>query len=120
MARVLVVDDVPDLREVLSVALFDAGFDVATVSSVSEAKDFLMLEGHTWVVLLDLHLGDVPGQALVGWLRSHPRHRANPVIVMTADSRVKAVPGTLALLHKPLDIAELSQVLEQHYARLAN
>lgn len=120
MARVLVVDDVPDLRDMLSEALFDVGFDVATVSSVSEAQDFLTLQGHGWVVLLDLHLGGLPGHALLGWLRSHPLHRVNPVIIMTADWRVKAVPGTTALLHKPLDLNQLAQILSRQYAKLAN
>jgi DNA-binding NtrC family response regulator len=120
MARVLVVDDVPDLRDMLAESLFNAGFDVATVSSVSEAKDFLTLQGSGCLVLLDLHLDDVPGEALLAWIRSHPLHRSMPVVVMTADSGIKAVPGSNAFVRKPFDVERLAGILAQQYARWTN
>jgi CheY-like chemotaxis protein len=120
MARVLVVDDVPDLRDMLAETLFNAGFDVATVSSVSEAMDFLTRQDAGCLVLLDLHLGDVPGQALLTWIRSHPLHRSVPVVVMTADSAIKKVPGSNAFLHKPFDVTQLAGILTQQYAAWAN
>jgi CheY-like chemotaxis protein len=120
MARVLVVDDVPDLREMLAETLFNAGFDVATVSSVAEAKDFLTLQDSGCVVLLDLHLGDTPGQALLAWIRSHPRHRTVPVVVMTADSGIIDVPGSNAFVRKPFDVMRLAGILAQQYAAWAN
>jgi len=120
MARVLVVDDVPDLRDMLSETLFNAGFDVATVSSVSEAQDFLTLQNSGCLVLLDLHLGDVPGQNLLAWIRSHPLHRSVPVVVMTADSAIKAIPGCNAFLHKPFDVTQLADILTRQYAAWAN
>jgi CheY-like chemotaxis protein len=120
MARVLVVDDVPDLRDMLAETLFNAGFDVATVSSVSEAKDFLTRQDSGCLVVLDLHLGDVPGQALLAWIRSHPLHRSVPVVVMTADAGIRAVPGSNAFLHKPFDVTRLTHILAQQYAAWAN
>jgi CheY-like chemotaxis protein len=120
MARVLVVDDVPDLRDLLAESLFNAGFDVATVSSVAEAKDFLTLQDSGCLVLLDLHLGEVPGQALLSWIRSHPLYRSVPVVVMTADAGVKDVPGSNAFVHKPFDLNRLAGILAQQYAAWAN
>jgi len=120
VARVLVVDDVPDLREMLAESLFNAGFDVITVSSVAEAKDFLTLQNVGCLVLLDLHLGDVPGEALLAWIRSHPLYRSLPVVVMTADSGITAVPGSNAFVHKPFDVSRLADILTQQYARWAN
>ena len=120
MARVLVVDDVADLCDLLSEMLLNAGFDVVTVSSVDEAKDFLSRCDHGYVVLLDLGFPGPPGQALLDWIRLHPIHRSAPVIVMTADARVKAVPGSAALLRKPLDVDRLSATLKSHYERWTN
>jgi DNA-binding NtrC family response regulator len=120
MARVLVVDDFPDLRDMLAESLFDAGFDVATVSNVAEAQDFLRLQGPGCLVLLDLHLDDVPGQSLLAWMRSHPLHRTTPVIVMTADSGIKDVPGSNAFVRKPFDVTRLADILTQQYARWTN
>ena len=104
----------------LSETLFNAGFDVATVSSVAEAKDFLTLQGSSCLILLDLHLGDVPGEALLAWIRSHPVHRTTPVVVMTADSRITGVEGSSAFLHKPFDVTHLAELLAQQYKRWAN
>ena len=120
MARVLVVDDIPDLRDMLAETLFNAGFDVATVSSVAEAKDFLTRQDSGCLVLLDLHLGDVPGEALLTWIRSHPLYRSVPVVVMTADSSVRAVPGSNAFVRKPFNVVALTQILAEQYAAWAN
>jgi DNA-binding NtrC family response regulator len=120
MAHVLVVDDVADLRDLLSQTLLDEGFDVVTASSVDEAKDFLSRCAHSCLILLDLCFPGPPGEALLEWVRLHPTHRSAPVIVMTADSRVKSVPGSAALLKKPLDPHELSEILKLLYGRWAN
>jgi DNA-binding NtrC family response regulator len=117
VARILVVDDVSDLRDFLSEALFDAGFDVTTVGSVTEAKELLRRDELGCAVLLDLRLPDLPGQELLEWIRSHPFHRAAPVVIMTGDARVKSVPGSTGLLTKPLDIDKLKKLLAEHCAR---
>src|SRR5258705_6161717 len=65
MAHVLVVDDVADLCDMLSETLLEAGFDVATASSVDEAKAFLSRCAHGCLILLDLRFPDQPGQSLL-------------------------------------------------------
>ena len=107
VARVLVVDDNGDLRDVLARALFDAGFEVTTASSVDEAKQLLTVDAQAYVVLLDLHLEEARGEALLEWMRSHPRCRSTVILVMTGDRRTRHVPGCSGLLKKPLDIEGL-------------
>jgi DNA-binding response OmpR family regulator len=120
MAHVLVVDDFADLCDMLAEMLLEAGFDVVTASSVDEAKAFLSRCAHGCLILLDLGFPGLPGEALLDWIRLHPIHGSAPVIVMTADSRVRSVAGSAALLKKPLDFSHLSETLRFHYERWTN
>src|SRR5690606_37155720 len=70
------------------------------------------------LVLLDLHLPDVPGAEVLRRLQDHPATREVPVVVISAD----ATPGNIekllrsgarAYLTKPLDVDQfLAAVLE--------
>jgi CheY-like chemotaxis protein len=120
MPRVLVVEDNDELREMLYQALFEAGFDVITASSVAEAKDLLTYDHRPCVVVLDLRLGEVRGEELLEWMRSHPRGRSTSTIVITADPKARDVPGQTALLRKPLDVDRLVGAIALHYGRLLN
>ncbi len=64
------------------------------------------------LILLDLHLPDIPGTELLERLQGDPRTAAIPVVVITADAtpaevqRVRA-SGVAAYLTKPIDVREL-------------
>ena len=68
------------------------------------------------LVLLDLHLPDLPGEEVLRMLRRDPRTEAVPVVIVSAD----ATPGQAERLHgqgaqeyltKPLDVQRLLEVL---------
>lgn len=63
MARILVVDDDADLREVIALALNGPGYDVDSVGSGQAALEFLAQHVYDLVVC-DLHLPDVDGRAI--------------------------------------------------------
>jgi CheY-like chemotaxis protein len=69
------------------------------------------------LILLDLHLPDLPGQEVLERLRAEPLTRAIPVVVLSADatpSRIKRLlaAGARTYLTKPLDVRQLLEVLE--------
>jgi two-component system OmpR family response regulator len=80
-ARLLVVDDEPNILELLSVSLRYAGFEVATaptgVAAVAEARRF-----RPDLVVLDVMLPDLDGFGVVRRLRSEGAHI--PVLFLTA------------------------------------
>src|SRR5882724_6610664 len=102
MPHVLIVEDSHDIRDLVCDWLYEVGFDAIGVSNAAEAKDFLSRHRCECVVLLDLTLPDDRGEAVLRWIRSHPRHRDNPVVVVTASGATH-VPGSNALLAKPID-----------------
>ncbi len=76
------------------------------------------------LILLDLHLPDVPGHEVLRHLQGDDRTRDIPVIVISAEAtpgqveRLKAT-GARAYLTKPLNVQELLAVLDETLSRRA-
>jgi signal transduction histidine kinase/CheY-like chemotaxis protein len=69
------------------------------------------------LILLDLHLPDMPGQEVFRRLRAEPRAATVPVVVLSADARPTLInqllgEGVRAFLTKPLDVKELLELLD--------
>ena len=108
MARLLVVEDDQDLREVLAEVLGAAGYDVMTAGTGDEALD-LACGSPPALVLLDLILSGIDGFTVCRELRQRSEV---PIIVMSGRAserdRVRALDlGADAYLTKPVGAAEL-------------
>ena len=111
MARVLVIEDEPDLREVLQYNLTQAGhrpFPAAT----GEAGLKLAQEVRPDIVLLDLMLPDLPGTTIAKTLRREPQTQLVPIIMVTAkaeevDRIVGFELGADDYVVKPFSVREL-------------
>jgi signal transduction histidine kinase len=70
------------------------------------------------LVLLDLHLPDMPGEEVLRHLFENPATRGVPVVVVTADAtpgltrRLQAA-GATAFLTKPLDIRRVLHLIDE-------
>ena len=65
--KILIVDDEPDLREILQCNLENAGYEVDTAESAEEALHLLSSEHH--LILLDVMLGGMSGFKMAEKLR---------------------------------------------------
>jgi CheY-like chemotaxis protein len=88
MARVLVVDDHADSREVISLMLQRDGYDVHSAADGREALDAFLYRTPD-AVLLDLALPEMDGVRLVQLVRSYRRLASIPVVVLTGLSTGK-------------------------------
>ena len=79
--KILVVDDEPDLREILQCNLEAAGYDVDTASSAEEALQ--MMDRCPSLLLLDVMMGGMSGFALAKVLREEQGLKV-PIIFLTA------------------------------------
>lgn len=110
-ARVLVVDDDPSVRSLLSAMLQMVGCSPMSASSAEEATE--ILEGPPLdAVLLDVHLPGASGHAFLRTLRADPHHALLPVVMltgsMTREDRLQAAAaGVSVYLVKPIDAEEL-------------
>ena len=70
------------------------------------------------LILLDLHLPDLPGWDVLAELRSDPKTQSIPVIVISADATASQIKrllsaGARAYLTKPLDVEEFFRVTSE-------
>ena len=90
--RILVVDDEPDLCEILRFNLEANGFQVVTANSAEEALE-MDLAGFD-LLLLDVMMGGMAGFAMARKVNSAPEAHAVPIIFLTAkDTENDTVRG---------------------------
>ncbi len=85
--RILVVDDEPDLVELVTYNLTQDGFKVSSASAAEEALDKIK-QGGISLVILDLMLPGLQGGELCRIIRSNPKTTSMPIIMLTAKSDV--------------------------------
>jgi DNA-binding NtrC family response regulator len=113
--RVLVVDDDPTLRSMLTLLLEREGFELRTVATVDQALS--CLAGETFdAVLTDLITPGRSGLVLLAEL--HGRHPDVPVIAMTGSEspalqEAALVLGARVVLRKPFGLPALVDLLGQ-------
>jgi DNA-binding response OmpR family regulator len=104
LRSVLVVDDDPDVRQVVRWALEDAGFDVLTAPDGATALAQAEVR-HPDVVVLDHGLPHQDGTLVASRLRTLCGDRL-PILIVTADGSAADKArraGAYAFLHKPFD-----------------
>lgn len=115
-ARVLVVEDDPDLSRLMATHLASEGYGVARASEAAAALE-LVGAGCVDVVVLDLMLPRISGDGLLVRLREREGTRDLPVIVVSAKDAVWTRVDLLRLgaddyLTKPFDLDELTARIE--------
>ena len=109
MARVLVVDDEPDIVLMLQMSFEDEGHDVVTARNGDEALE-LLDQGGVDVVVLDLMMPVADGWSVLEGKRQ--RGDETPVIVVSAksepaDMRRVLELGAVEYVQKPFDLDAL-------------
>jgi two-component system response regulator PilR (NtrC family) len=110
---VLIVDDEPDLLELVSLTLSRMNLQARTAADVNSARRLLKAERFD-LCLTDMRLPDGDGLDLVAWIQ---QNRADlPVAVITAHGNVESAVRALKLgafdfVSKPLDLGVLRKLV---------
>jgi two-component system, NtrC family, response regulator PilR len=110
---VLIVDDEPDLLELVSLTLSRMNLQARTAADVNSARRLLKAERFD-LCLTDMRLPDGDGLDLVAWIQ---QNRAElPVAVITAHGNVESAVRALKLgafdfVSKPLDLGVLRKLV---------
>jgi two-component system response regulator GlrR len=117
-ARLLVVDDDPDMLRLLAMRLGSAGYEVTSVGSAEAALSQLDIQ-RPQLVLSDVRLPGRDGLALFDEIRK--RHPSLPVILLTAhgtipDAVEATARGVFTYLTKPFEAKELLEKIAQALA----
>ena len=110
-ARILIVEDEPNIVESLSFILGRAGFEVDTISDGAEAMERLRRQSFSALVL-DIMLPGMNGLDVLKAIRSDNALSSLPVMVLTAkgqasDRRAAEAIGADAFVTKPFSNAEV-------------
>jgi two-component system, chemotaxis family, chemotaxis protein CheY len=102
---ILVVDDSASVRQVVSIALKGAGYDVLVGS---DGKDALrQLDGRKiHLIISDVNMPNMDGITFVGEARKLPAYKFTPIIMLTTESqedkkRQAQAAGAKAWVTKP-------------------
>ncbi len=113
-ALVLIIDDEPDIRELLNITLQRMGIDCVCAEDLSSARK-LLKDNKFNLCLTDMKLSDGDGVDFVSEIQSHDA--GLPVAVITAhgsmDSAIQALKnGAFDFLTKPVDLHALRNIVE--------
>jgi DNA-binding response OmpR family regulator len=114
-ARIMIVDDDPDLRLALSVRLRANNFDTVSVCDGYSALAMALKETPN-LIILDLGLPAGDGFAVLKHIKEYPALAGVPIIVLTGrdsggNKRRSFDSGAVAYFQKPHDEAELMRVI---------
>jgi len=111
--RILIAEDDPGIRDFLTDALKMQGYSVASAGDGTRALEMLGAAPFD-LVLSDVRMPHVDGIELCRQMRAlHPRV---PVVLMTGlsateNDAILSASGAHALLHKPIRIRRLQEIL---------
>ncbi|BBP79436.1 MULTISPECIES: sigma-54-dependent transcriptional regulator [Pseudomonas] len=111
--KILIVDDEPDIRELLEITLGRMKLDTQSARNVGEAREKLARDSFD-LCLTDMRLPDGTGLELVQHIQQ--RHPQVPVAMITAygslDTAINALKsGAFDFLTKPVDLARLRELV---------
>lgn len=121
MANILIVEDSPTMRQLIMFALKRLqGVQVAEASDGVEAMRKLAEQSYD-VVLADINMPVMDGLKLVSHMRSNPRYRHIPVVIITTEGaeedKQRALSlGANAYLMKPIQTQKLLEIVS-HYVK---
>jgi CheY-like chemotaxis protein len=118
MARVLIVDDVHETVELITMAVHHLGHEAIGTHSAQSAMEHLV-HSEPDLILMDFMMPGRDGLQTLRDIRSLPQGKSIPILFSTASSdkvleeRVLAAGGN-GLLHKPLGLTELDRAIKRY------
>ena len=115
--RILVADDDPSIRRLLTSMLSDMGYEVVAVSDGNQAWDVMRQEDAPFVALLDWMMPGMDGTDVIRNVRSTPRSCSPYLLLLTARDRQGDIveglrAGASDYVIKPFDYDELQARLQ--------
>lgn len=114
----LVVEDIPDILNLLEATLTFKGYRVVTAQNGEEALDFIQKE-HPALIVADILMPKMDGFNLVHRLRINPETRHIPVVFLSAtyvapeDKAFALSIGVTRFIEKPVDMDTFLPVVEK-------
>ena len=114
---ILTIDDSRTMRDMLMMALVEAGYNVIQAVVGIDGLETLSAEGAD-VIITDINMPRLDGFGVIEGVRADPNHRATPVLVLTTESdAVKKQrardAGATGWIVKPFDPVKLVEAVRR-------
>jgi len=114
---VLTVDDSRTMREMLRLALCDAGFRVVQAEDGLHGLEVLAAESPQ-VIVTDINMPRMDGFGFIEEVRGDVRHRAIPILVLTTESDAEKknrarMAGATGWIVKPFNPEKLVEAIRR-------
>jgi DNA-binding response OmpR family regulator len=115
--RVLLVDDTPEIAELLSFALRDHGYDMVAIGFTDTVNEWVA-EQRADALVLDCSVFEM-SESLFDMVRDDPAHAALPVVIISdtpekADASLRSRQAEhVLLIPKPFTGAHIARALDQ-------
>jgi DNA-binding response OmpR family regulator len=117
LRRILLIDDTPEIAELLTFSLRDLGYDVFAEGYTSAVNE-LIVEQHAEAVVLDCSAYNM-SESLFDSVRQHPDHAEFPVVIISDTPELAEVSlrsrkaRRVLLVPKPFTGAQVGRALAQ-------
>ena len=118
MRRILIVEDSPSMRALVTVALEGLSAAVKTTEAVSGFEALRCLHGERFdLIVTDINMPDINGLELVSFVKNSEPYRSIPLVIISTEGsprdREKGLElGADAYLVKPFETDALRQIAE--------
>jgi CheY-like chemotaxis protein len=113
VAKILVVDDEPAIRELIVAVLEDEGYDAISAGSGSRALELMPAERPD-LVLMDIMMPEMDGREALRRMRDRPDLATIPVVMMSAAFTPNRIGQHVSgFLPKPFDLDHLLATVAQ-------
>jgi two-component system cell cycle response regulator DivK len=117
VSKILIVEDHPAVRRVLTLSLRLLGYEIVEANTGSSGIAQTVSENPN-LVLVDLSLPDVSGLEIAKAIKQNPRTSEIPLVALSGHSQREIAPkalqaGMAAYLMKSIDSEELVKVIEK-------
>jgi DNA-binding response OmpR family regulator len=117
LRRILLIDDTPEIAELLSFSLRDHGYEVFATGYTDTVND-LVQEQHSDALVLDCSVFDM-SESLFDTVRDHPNHAELPVVIISdtpaeADASLRSRHARrVSLVPKPFTGAQVARAVAE-------
>jgi two-component system cell cycle response regulator DivK len=121
---VLYIEDNPDNRLLVKRILLAEDYELLEAKNSFEALDILT-GVHPDLILMDINMPDMDGYTLTAKIKSLPGFERIPILALTAnvmrgDKEKTLEAGCDGYIQKPIDIDQLTRVIERFIKRRSN
>ena len=109
--KILIVDDAPDIREILEIVLGQDGWEVTSADCVAQAN-LCLSQDKPDLILLDYQLPDGDGVSAARAWKAQSDLAAIPIVLYTGTESHPGDPALAGVIVKTIDPFELSQRLK--------